>query len=223
MMKETPFRELWLKFSEQELLPDVDWLFRHAPPSVKNTFCTIHLQEGYKLIHQGTENLYIYIIIEGEFVVNKLADNGKELALTLCYRGEFLGEMEALCQQKNYHYDVIALTEARVIRIPSDSFLVWVSQDHRLSILLNRQLSKRSLINGEQRLMTVVDSIEKNLLYILTQLPTHQIRLPRETLAAILGTSRRHLDKVLFRLKQQNVIEQEGQIILLNTKNNYNI
>lgn len=217
MIDETPFRELWLKFSEQELLPNVDWLFRHAPLSVKNTFCTIHLQEGYKLIHQGTENQFVYIIIEGEFVVNKLAGNGKELALTLCYRGEFLGEMEALCQQKHYYYDVIALTDARVIRIPSNSFLSWVSQDHRLSILLNRQLSKRSLINGEQRLMTAVDSIEKNLLYILEQLPSHQIRLPRETLAAILGTSRRHLDKVLFRLKEQGVIQQEGQIIILNS------
>lgn len=215
MMDETPFRELWLKFSEQELLPDVDWLFRHAPPSVKNTFCTIHLQEGYKLIHQGTENQYTYIIIEGEFVVNKLADSGKELALTFCYKGEFLGEMEALCQQKHYRYDVIALTDARVIRIPSDSFLVWLSQDHRLSILLNRQLAKRSLINGEQRLMTAVDSIEKNLLYILTQLSSHQIRLPRETLAAILGTSRRHLDKVLFKLKEQGIIQQEDHIILL--------
>nr|ELR5041290.1 Crp/Fnr family transcriptional regulator [Providencia stuartii]ELR5080470.1 Crp/Fnr family transcriptional regulator [Providencia stuartii] len=215
MMDETPFRELWLKFSEQELLPDVDWLFRHAPPSVKNTFCTIHLQEGYKLIQQGTENQYTYIIIEGEFVVNKLADNGKELALTFCYKGEFLGEMEALCQQKHYCYDVIALTDARVIRIPTDSFLVWLSQDHRLSILLNRQLAKRSLINGEQRLMTAVDSIEKNLLYILTQISSHQIRLPRETLAAILGTSRRHLDKVLFKLKEQGMIRQKGQIILL--------
>ena len=214
MLDNTPFRELWLKFTEQELLPNVDWLFRHAPDSVKNTFCTIHVQEGYKLISQGTENQFIYIIIEGEFVVNKLADNGKQLGLTLCYRGEMLGEMEALCQQ-DYRYDVIALSECRVIRIPTTSFLSWLSQDHRLSILLNRQLAKRCLINGEQRLMNAVDSVEKNILFMLSQIESHQIHLPREILAGILGTSRRHIDKVILKLKEQGKIEQNGSILTL--------
>lgn len=215
MQNTTPFRELWLKFSEEELLPEADSLLRDAPDVVRNSVTTLHIYNGQNLICQGDPAQAVYIILDGEFIVNKQAENGKQVGLTFCYRGEFLGEMEAICRQA-YRYDVIALADCRVLRMPAATFLSWLSQDHRLSLLLNRQLAKRCLINGEQRLMNAVDSIENNLLYMLTQISGHQIHLPRDMLASILGTSRRHTDKVLLRLKTQGKITlSEGVIGLV--------
>lgn len=217
MQNDTPFRELWLKFSEEELLPGADGLFRDAPDLIRNTVTTLHIRNGQNLICQGDPNQAVYVILDGEFIVNKQSENGKQIGLTFCYRGEFLGEMEAICRQ-SYRYDVIALSDCRVLRMPATAFLTWLAQDHCLSLLLNRQLAKRCLINGEQRLMNAVDSIENNLLYMLTQISGHQIRLPRDMLASILGTSRRHADKVLLRLKTQGKITlDEGVIGLVST------
>ena len=199
MQNTTPFRELWLKFSEEELLPEADSLLRDAPDVVRNSVTTLHIYNGQNLICQGDPAQAVYIILDGEFIVNKQAENGKQVGLTFCYR-----------------YDVIALSDCRVLRMPAATFLSWLSQDHRLSLLLNRQLAKRCLINGEQRLMNAVDSIENNLLYMLTQISGHQIHLPRDMLASILGTSRRHTDKVLLRLKTQGKITlSEGVIGLV--------
>lgn len=74
----------------------------------------------------------VYIILDGEFIVNKQAENGKQVGLTFCYRGEFLGEMEAICRQA-YRYDVIALSDCRVLRMPAATFL---SGCHRITACL---------------------------------------------------------------------------------------
>lgn len=214
MQEDRPFHQLWLQFSEQELLSNTDWLFQHAPSYVTRSLCTIHLHEGHKLIEQGAPSDFVYIVMEGEFVINKLAENGRQLGLAFCYRGEFLGEAEALCQLP-YRYDVLSLCQSRVLCCDSQAFLAWLSQDHSMSVLLNRQLAKRLIISGEQRLMSAVDSIENNLLFMLRNISSRQIHLPRNVLAGLLCTSRRHLDKVILRLKEQGLIEQQGSTLRL--------
>lgn len=53
MQNTTPFRELWLKFSEEELLPEADSLLRDAPDVVRNSVTTLHIYNGQNLICRG--------------------------------------------------------------------------------------------------------------------------------------------------------------------------
>ena len=70
MQNTTPFRELWLKFSEEELLPEADGLLRDAPEVVRNSVTTLHIYNGQNLICQGDPAQAVYIILDGEFIVN---------------------------------------------------------------------------------------------------------------------------------------------------------
>ena len=60
MQNTTPFRELWLKFSEEELLPEADGLLRDAPEVVRNSVTTLHIYNGQNLICRATRSGGLY-------------------------------------------------------------------------------------------------------------------------------------------------------------------
>ncbi|WED21323.1 Crp/Fnr family transcriptional regulator [Vibrio sp. JC009] len=213
-MPDKLLRELWVEFSGDDLFTDVSRLFLEAPNSVRDSFRCLNLSKGTTLFSQGDPALNTYIILDGEIVVSKSAENGKKICMTICMRGEFIGDMEIL-SGLNYMFDASCLTDVKIISINAEAFLKWLKVDHSVSLLLNRQMAKRALNSAEQRLMNAVDSVENNLLFILSNIKGNRVELSRSTLAELLCTTRRHVDKVIHKLKEEKLIEQDNGVIKL--------
>lgn len=102
-----------------------------------NYFHTVQLEKDGVLIFQGQQNLNLYIVTEGELVVE---DNGLQLATLK--EGEICGEMSYLGADVAVS-TVRALSATKVLAIGGEQFALLLGDDSKVQAFMAKLLAKR--------------------------------------------------------------------------------
>ncbi|MGH2417123.1 MAG: Crp/Fnr family transcriptional regulator, partial [Candidatus Limnocylindria bacterium] len=133
-------------------------LFEHLPEDdlakLVDMCQLISLTEGECLIEEGTDGDAFFVIVDGELDVTKRSGEG-QLPLARLGPGGIVGEM-AVIEGLTRNASVTAVTDARVLRVPSDALLqVLERPDSALAVLrtvMRRLRSTEALLREREKL-----------------------------------------------------------------------
>jgi len=162
---------------------------------------------------EGDEATRLYFVQSGRVKTVKTTDGGKELLIGLHGPGEFFGYLPLL--QNSPHVDsAVVVDEAELLYIPKDDFMALLLRNPAVGQQFVRLLAGQVSGQADQLLALAYNSIRRRVADTLVQLhaqadPTTDaaIQLPRDDMAAMVGTAAESLSRTLNEFKQAGLIE----------------
>jgi CRP/FNR family transcriptional regulator, polysaccharide utilization system transcription regulator len=159
----------------------------------------------------------IFLLTKGKVKTWKMSGDGKEFVSEILSPGDFFGYLSAL-ENKPYSDSATALEDIEVAVIPQTDFISLITYNQDVSASFIRMLAN-NISEKEERLLGLAYNTVKartaSALYNLHHKlqPEGIIKVSRENLAALVGTSPESLIRTLSDLKAEKVIETEGKEI----------
>src|ERR1700750_555381 len=97
---------------------------------------------GDVIFEEGTTGRELYVVLDGEVEIAKVAPGRKTVIVTLG-KGEFFGEMAVIDGSARSATAIAAATGTRVMRINHARFVYLVSQQPAFALMIMDALSKR--------------------------------------------------------------------------------
>ena len=178
---------------------------------------------GYRIFSEGEEPQGLYCVYSGAVKIFKTAPDGHRMIVRVASSGELLG-YTALLSGEPYTAAAETMEEACLCFLPKSLVFSLLQSEPKLSLQWIRMLS-REVRQQEDRLVSVAQKrVRERLaetLLILRQ--SHGIsdnkgvlinlRLRRQDLAAIIGTSTESLVRELQELRKQQIIQVHQRMI----------
>jgi CRP/FNR family cyclic AMP-dependent transcriptional regulator len=163
-----------------------------------------------------------YIVIRGSVKVMLVAEDGREVVLSLLRDGEFFGEM-ALLDDEPYAASVIAAEDTKLLVLRRDDFRRSIRELPEMSFgllraLCNRLLEQDSRIGGLM-LLDVTGRVAHLLLELESRDPGQEIRdLPtHQVIAQMVGSTRETVSRTISTMAQKQMIEvTDGRVRIAN-------
>ncbi len=145
----------------------------------------------------------LYFLVEGQVQCSHYHLNGKLAVFALSNPFSAIGDVEILSEER-IQSNVIATQDTIMLGIASDLVQRYGANDPRFLRFLIDQLKEKLFTTNALQQNQVLPVINRLILYLLMQSNTCQdgaITLPnKEGLASLLGTTTRHLNRVLKEL-----------------------
>lgn len=163
-----------------------------------------------------------YIVIKGSVKVMLVAEDGREVVLSLLREGEFFGEM-ALLDDEPYAASVIAAEDSTLLVLLRDDFRRSIRELPEMSFgllraLCNRLLEQDSRIGGLM-LLDVTGRVAHLLLELEQRDPGQEIRdLPtHQVMAQMVGSTRETVSRTFTAMAAKQMIEvSDGRVRITN-------
>ncbi|EKV00040.1 cAMP-binding protein [Leptolyngbya sp. PCC 7375] len=182
--------------------------------------------KGEVLFHQGDAAIGFFVIQLGRVKVFKLSPQGKEQILHIFGQGEHFAEVPAL-DGKCFPASAAALESSELLFFPRQPFLTLLEQRPSLAINLLKSFARHL-----RRFSNLVDSLALqdvparlatyllNLSGELNNVDIIKLDLPKNQLAARLGTIPETLSRAFSKLNRAGLISMDGiEITLLDLEN----
>ncbi|MGI4740971.1 MAG: Crp/Fnr family transcriptional regulator [Janthinobacterium lividum] len=185
---------------------------------------TQYYQKGQVIYQEGNQALGLYCVHQGKIKIAKAGGDNKEQIVHLVCEGDVLG-YRALLAGSRYTSSAVALEDSIVCFVPRPDFLRLVQANTQFSTAL-MQLMARSLGQAEERMLhlaykPVRERLAGALLLVMNtfrkedeELP-FRIALGREDLAALVGTAKETVSRLLSELKDMGIIATRGSQITI--------
>jgi CRP/FNR family putative post-exponential-phase nitrogen-starvation transcriptional regulator len=184
----------------------------------------LHLYEKGEIIYNsGMDINYFYLLVEGKLKVYYLTESGRIFQVDFSEPLDLLGDLEFLNSKVSQHY-VESIERSVLIGIPMERLKKEVESDAEffkfMCRFLSRKLSKTSqtMLQGfmyplKNRFATYIHKLipkGENVIYNFKVGQT----------ADILGTSPRHLSRIIKEFSEVGVLKKDGsKLIILDYKN----
>ncbi|MEO5975508.1 MAG: Crp/Fnr family transcriptional regulator [Chryseolinea sp.] len=179
--------------------------------------------KGKNVFQEGSYPKGVFILDKGKVKIYQSFDDGQQI-MSVHVQGEIFGYRSFLCGE-TYPVTATTIEECRISFIPKGPFLELLQRSTLLSNILLRFLSYEftvwvnTISNLTQRtarerlLLSLLILIEK---YKTKKLWPVEIRLSRADMAALVGTSKETLSRMMTQLKQEKYIASKGRSIIIN-------
>ena len=169
------------------------------------------------LYNEGDVPVLIYLVNKGKIKSWKMSGDGKEFITGIYGPGEYFGYV-ALLEGTNYADSATALEDTEVALIPRHDFLSIIYSNHEISARFIKMLANDIREKEERLLGLAFNSVRSRVADALIALQkknevTGSIRISRDDLASIIGTSTESLIRTLSDFKQEKFIETDGREI----------
>jgi len=193
----------------------------HAMAEYDALGANLMLPEGGILFAEGQLPRSVSVICEGRVKLTKSSRGGKTLLVKIATAGDVLG-LSAALSRTSYEVTAQAMGRTSVRIFPQQAFLSFIQRHAEGSFRAAESLSNeyRSLLSDAYRL-ALSKSIAGRVAHLLLQLvvegddPLHaqpgiHMALRHEELAAMLGSSRETVTRVLGDFKRKGIIATQG-------------
>lgn len=177
------------------------------------------------ILQQNEPGDALYILLAGRVKVVLYGEDGREVILSALRDGDFFGEM-ALIDGGPRSASVVAVEDSRLIRIRRDAFLRLLREHPEMALNILQAMTQRLRVAdgriGSLALMDVYGRVARALRelaqqegvrrgsdIVLEKRPTHQ------ELAAMAGTSRETVSRVLGDFGRSGLCSIEGRGLIL--------
>lgn len=170
---------------------------------------------GEYLFFQEEELKNIFLLLEGKLQVDSLQRDGKQAVFSFETPLSIIGDMEILNDQKVIS-NVRAIQDSRVFVVPVDTIRKYGLNDPPFLRFLVRYLTKKLNFSSTLLEQSAGNAEERLAHYLLVRSRSEGDTLhleKRESLAAILGISVRHLNRTLKALNSRNVIHIQNKTL----------
>ena len=155
------------------------------------------------------EQHFLYFLVEGQVQCHHYHLNGKLAVSALSTPFAAIGDLEILSEER-VHSNVIATQNTVMLGIARAHVHQYGADDPRFLRFLLDQLREKVYKTNSLQMNQVLPVINRLAVYLLAQSTTHVdgvIVLPdKETLASLLGTTPRHLNRVIKELVESGSI-----------------
>lgn len=172
---------------------------------------------------EGNYPQYLFYVQSGKVKAFKTNDDGKELTIGLYATGDFIG-YTALLEDSAYRVTAQTLEECELSLISKKDFFDMVNSNTALALQFIRMLAKNNNQKAEQMVQLAYNSLRKrvaNALLLLKEKFTSgieskenfSIRMTREELANLSGTTTESLIRTLSDFRTEKLIDIKGGTI----------
>lgn len=176
------------------------------------------LAPGDRLLSQGADSGTLYLLVEGKLKISMLSPDGKRLILAFKSPFDLVGDIEYV-QQCPLINTVEAVTTTRVIRIPYEALQKEMADDAAWLQFLLETVTRKFEMKSHAMNFNLLYPVDVRLAsYLLSMTPTEP-KLESTSLidmADLIGTSYRHLNRVLQQFEQAGwITKKRGKITIL--------
>lgn len=178
-------------------------------------------KQNQEIFSEGNYPQYLFYIKSGKVKAYKRSDTGKELTVGLYTEGDFLGYI-ALLEEGTYNISAQALTESELLLISRGDFKDLIKKNNSFVMQFTKALAKNNNYKADQMVQLAYNSLRKRVANALLLLKekfseedssTFRIRVTREELANISGTTTESLIRTLSDFKAEKLIDIRGRAI----------
>ena len=181
------------------------------------------LSAGETLFHTGTAGDAMYVIEAGSLKISRITPSGKERIIRVLGQGEVIGEM-ALFDDQPRSADAVSLEDTVLIRIPKVEFLNLLERIPLLAIRflavlasrlrkMNEKLEELTFLTARRRIARLLLEMMEVAAGEITGAPTIRLKLTQEEMAALIGTSRETVSRILSDLQESRIISVEEKVL----------
>lgn len=189
---------------------------------------TYHYKKNQSIFIQGQLPHGIHCIHNGKVKVIMVNNEGKESIMRIATTGDILGH-RALFAAEAYYSSATALEDVEVNFFSKELILPLLKVHPSISLQLLVQLSQNIGSAEVQNAILVHKNVRERLARLLLQLnDTYgmevneiyrlDIKLTREEMAAMIGTTHETLVRLMTEFKNEEIITQEGKILFIINK-----
>lgn len=182
-------------------------------------------QKGQTIYQQGSMVLGMHCINQGKVKLTKVGGDGKEHITQLARHGDVLG-FRSLLGGGQYSTSAVALDDCVVCFVPRPDVLRLIQSNRQFSNTLLQLLATDLGKAEEQMLQLAYKPVRERLADALLLLrstfdsaaaPTepYTIGIAREDLAALVGTAKETVSRLLTEYKEAGIIATRGSLIRL--------
>ena len=173
------------------------------------------------IYRDGDSALYVYYLNQGKVKVTKMNQDGKEVVVDLCSEGDFFGYWSVL-QDQDHTNSAECLEDCEVWQIPSEDFKDQCMANTQVSSQFLKLMTNNLLIKEHKILDLAYESVRKRIANALIELKDKysqdepfSMKVSRETIASMAGTSIETAIRMLSEFKSDGLIEIHGSEIAL--------
>jgi CRP-like cAMP-binding protein len=191
---------------------------------VDNTKTTQYYKKGQFIYQEGSQAIGLFCIQQGKVKLSKAAGDNKEQIVHLLREGEMVGYRASVTGTR-YTHSAVALEDCVVCCVPRPHFLHLVQANQQFAAAL-MQLLALALGQAEQRMLHLAyKPVRERLAVALLQVQQifqqegdalpFRVALGREDLAAIVGTAKETVSRLLSEFKEAGLIATRGSQITI--------
>jgi CRP-like cAMP-binding protein len=183
-----------------------------------------HYQKGQHIYQEGSQPLGAFCVHQGKIKLSKAASDNKEQIVHLVREGEMIG-YRALVAGTRYTHSAVALEDCVLRFVPRSDFLHLVQANQQFATGLMQLLAQALGLAEERMLHLAYKPVRERLAValLLVQRTFHEegdaspfrIALGREDLAAIVGTAKETVSRLLSEFKEVGIIATRGSQITI--------
>lgn len=180
-------------------------------------------ERGEDIIVSGDKLNYFYLIVEGKAKIFKELENGKSVLIRFSRPLSELGSLELLFDERIADCSVQSLYSTTVLRIPFDILLQKTHDDLSFHRYIIKRLShKLETTSKTASLNTSYPFKNRFASYLISLTRVNEIKRIDEInfdkltdLATFLGTSYRHLNRVIDAFEKEGIIKKEQKYFII--------
>ena len=164
---------------------------------------------------QGEQPEYLSFLIEGRLKIFTASDEGKKLIVAFTQPFSMLGDIEFV-QEKPYLHTVEAITDGKLLQIPTAIVQQYGTSHLPFMTFLLDTITSKFYANAYVQSFNLLHSVDVRFAsYLLSMtaeeqyVSIHHIR----DVADLIGTSYRHLNRIIAQLSEQGYIERSQRTI----------
>lgn len=175
------------------------------------------------IYHEGGTPGPVYLINRGKIKTWKMSTEGKEFVSGILSQGDFFGYISVL-ENKPYSDSATALDDVELVVIPQPDFIALITFNQEISAGFIRMLANNISEKEDRLLGLAYNSVRARTASALFSLHTKMqpegiIKVSRDNLAGLVGTSPESLIRTLSDFKTEKVIETDGKEIKITDVN----
>jgi CheY-like chemotaxis protein/CRP-like cAMP-binding protein len=188
------------------------------PPNISSEYNIRNCPKKETLFKEGDTPQMIYMVNKGKIKTWKMSADGKEFITGLFGPGEYFGYVPML-EGTDCSDSATALEDTEIVQIPKQDFISLIYSNSEVSVKFIKMLANDIREKEERLLGLAFNSVRSRVAGVLISLQkkndglTTSIRIPRDDLAGIIGTSTESLIRTLSDFKQEKLIETDGREI----------
>lgn len=194
--------------------------------SIQEATTTRRLHTGEILFYEGDKGDTLYAILEGKIKVTILAEDGREVIISMLDKGEIFGEMALFDLEEKRSATAMATEPTTLLSLMGKDFLKVLEGNSQLTMRILRTMTGR-LKNATRRISSLIllDTYARITRYLL-DLAEEKGRLlldgsvmvekpPHHVIAGTLGTSRETVCRTLKELEAQGILTMSAHDIII--------
>ena len=175
------------------------------------------------VFHEGDPAHHLYYVLKGRVKLIKTDHYGKELINEFIDQKQFFGYL-ALMKGEEFHQTAVCLEPSEIVKIPKTDFWALLHRNRQVAERFIAMLANDTVEQKNRLLRMAFGTVKERLASVLLELHkkynpqdsnTVKLKITRESLAGMVGTTTESLIRTLSELKEGGFIEVSGREICL--------